>query len=120
MTRLVFAAAAFAGLAFAQPGDWSQRFQVKFGTPPPAEQARLRTQAAQTAYRQDVRPVTPEYWRERWFRAKFGRPSPPEEARIQAERANTAYRQDTPPPPDPNAWLRGYMRAKFGRELPQR
>lgn len=118
MKRLAFSAALFAGLMLGQPGNWSQRFQAKYGTPAPAEQQRLKEEAASSAHRHDTtRPA--EKSAEQRFRSKYGRPSPAEEAREREAQANTAFREETSKP-DSDAWLRNYMNAKHGRDLRQK
>jgi hypothetical protein len=114
----------FGGMAMGQQGNtWFQQwYRAKYGSPPPAEQARAKAEAASTAYRQDTSPRAPApTWTEQWFRAKYGINTPAEEARLREERANTAYRQDTTKrAQDPNEWLRGFMRSKYGRDIPSR
>src|SRR6266700_3843208 len=72
----------------AQTNSWREPwFKAKFGRYSPMEEARQRTEAANTAYREE--PTTEagspaNTWYEQWFKAKFGRYSPMEEARQKA------------------------------------
>lgn len=110
-----------AGFGLAQPAaTWTdQWFRAKYGRPSPTEEARLKAEAANTAYRAAPAVAGPEQtWTEQWFRAKQGRYSPREEARRAADLSNTAYRADTrPQKPDPDRWRRELMKAKYGRDL---
>jgi hypothetical protein len=129
MTRLAkisFAAVLLAGVALAEPSTtWSEQwFKAKFGQSSPAEQARLKAEMQNTAYREETsadNATAPSSWADQWFRAKYGRYSPAEEARRNAEAANTAYRDnERSTAPDRNVWTREFIKAKFGRDLGNR
>ena len=122
LAHLSLAALLAGGIALAQPKrTWiEQWFRAKHGRPSPTEEARLKEEAASTAYRAaPARDPAPEKsWSEQWFRAKHGRYSPGEEARRKAELNNSAYRTDTTArTPDRGRWSRERMKAKYGRDL---
>jgi hypothetical protein len=124
LAKIPFTAALFAGVALAQSSTSlsEQWFRTKFGHPSPAEQARLKAEAANTAYR-DATPAdsNPSTITDAWFRTKFGRFSPAEEARRKADAANTAFRDDgSGSKPDPDRWIRDFYKQKYGREMPNR
>ena len=117
-----------AGVTLAQPSSnlSEQWFQAKFGRPTPAAEAQAKSDADNTAFREDLRASRNAELRsslasDQWFRAKYGRLSPAEETRRNAEAANTAYR-DAPGVNalDTGNWIRDFTKAKYGRELPAR
>ena len=118
-----FAALLAAGVGLAQPaetGTEELRFRAKHGRSTLTEDARIKAEAANTAYR--AAPTTPAgpaaSSSEQWFRAKYGRNSPREEARQNDELGSTAYRADTQAErPDPSRSVREMMKAKYGRDL---
>ena len=126
LAKVSFSAVLLAGVALAEPSTtWSEQwFKAKFGQPSPVEQARLKAETENTAYREGttIYPQTASpSWADQWFRAKYGRYSAAEEARRNAEAANTAYRDDErSTTPDRNVWTREFMKAKFGRDLSNR
>ncbi len=126
LAKVSFAAVLLAGVALAEPSTtWSEQwFKAKFGHPSPAEQARVKAETENTAYREETtrdHQIAPSSWADQWFRAKYGRYSPAEEARRNAEAANAAYRdEERASSPDHNVWTREFMRAKFGRNLATR
>jgi hypothetical protein len=98
-----------------------QWYRAKFGRGSPTEEARLRAEQANTAYREEAtaKAAVRNTWFEDFWRAKFGRGSPMEEARLRAEQANTAYREEaTAKAPLPNTWLDDFWKAKYGRSFP--
>ncbi|SRR6266568_6073381 len=120
-----FVAMAANGLAIAQTSNnqFEQWHRVKYGRPSPTEEARVKAEQANTAYREQTPPrvaAPSNAWFEGWYRAKYGRSSPTEEARLQAEEANTAYREETPRQAavPSNTWYKGWYRAKYGRPSP--
>ena len=131
MGRLVKAsltAALFAGVALAESSNtwFEQWFKAKFGHSSPAQEARTRAEAANTAYREDTTatgqtsiPARQALF-EQWFKAKYGRNSPAEEARRKAELANTAFRDDPSASHDRDGWTREFVKAKYGRDLPKK
>jgi hypothetical protein len=100
-----------------------QWYRAKFGRSSPMEEARLRAEQANTAYREEATPKAAlrNTWFEDFWRAKFGRSSPMEEARLRAEQATTAYREEaTPKAALPNTWLDDFWKAKYGRSFPNK
>lgn len=98
-----------------------QRFKAKYGRPSAMEEARLKADLADRAFRQEPsqRSVAAN-WTEQYFMAKFGRNTPAEEARLKAERESTAYREAPAAERAPALSLRDEQyRAKYGR-LPGR
>jgi len=99
-----------------------QWFKAKFGRSSPTEEARLRAEQANTAYREEatlaVKLPQNTWFEDRW-RVKYGRSSPIEEARLKALAENTAYREEVKPE---NAiadnWRENFWKAKFGRSFP--
>ena len=78
------------GLMAASPSDsWlDQWYRAKYGRSSPTEEARQRSEQANTAFREETtRDVAApaNTWLDQWFRAKYGRSSPMEEARQKAE-----------------------------------
>ena len=118
----VLLAGLVAGAAFAGPNlSWSEQwFRAKFGQPSPSAQARMRAEAANSAWREagpNVGSVAQAIDEQR-FRTKYGRYSPSEEARRNAELANTAYREaPAPAPMQRDGWTREIFRLKYGRDL---
>lgn len=125
---ILFAGALFmgaSGLMAAQASNaWlDQWYRAKLGRPSPAEEARLKAERANTAFREETRhKASVQYaWFEPWYKAKFGRNSPAEEARQRAEKESTAFREElrqerkTSPA---NEWLDQWYRAKYGRPAP--
>lgn len=111
--------------ATAQVGnDWLDQFyKAKLGRSSPAEEARLKAERANTAFREEATvevagPANP--WLEQFYRAKLGRNSPMEEDRLRAERENTAFREETTRESRPaNDWFEQWYRAKFGHSAPK-
>ena len=104
--------------------NWvDQLYTAKLGRSSPAEEARLKAERANTAFREEASvevagPANP--WLEQFYRAKLGRNSPMEESRLRAERANTAFREETTREARPaNNWFEQFYRAKFGRSAPK-
>jgi hypothetical protein len=101
--------------------NWvDQLYKAKLGRAPFAE-ARQRTEAANTVYREES-PQAPKLantWFEDFYRAKYGRNSPTGEARVRAERQNTVYREETVPAAvkPANTWRDDFYKAKLGRTL---
>jgi hypothetical protein len=129
VAKVSFAAVLLAGVALAQPNTtWSEQwFKAKIGHSSPAEAARVKAEAQNTAYREQSTTDSnrlgdaPSSWSDEWFRAKHGRYSPAEDARRNGAAANTAYRDDENiSSPDRNAWTRELMKSKYGRDLPSR
>jgi hypothetical protein len=113
-----------AGTAASQTNNswFEQWFRAKHGRNSPSEEARLRREAANTAYRDAGQTTAAQpSWFEKWFRAKYGRLAPSEQARRDAEAANTAYRDSTPDADSRQAEVqyRDAFKAKYGRELPK-
>ena len=115
------------GLMAAPVGAGNSQFEewhkAKYGRPSATEEARLKAEQANIAYREDtsVEVGSPaNSWFEQWHKAKYGRFSPGEEARQRTAEENVAFREE----PAPNAesqtdeWFQGWYRAKFGRTPP--
>ena len=129
LTALLTGALAFgantlmAGQAAASDAWLNQFYKAKLGRSSPAEEARLKAERANTAFREEITlevagPANP--WLEQFYRAKLGRNSPMEESRLRAERANTAFREDITREPRPaNTWFEDFYKAKFGRSAPK-
>jgi hypothetical protein len=121
---LIGANALTAAQAAPANNNWlDQLYKAKLGRNSPAEEARLKAERENTAFREEVTfevagPVNP--WLEQFYRAKLGRNSPMEESRLRAERANTAFREDTTRETRPaNTWFEDFYKAKFGRSAPK-
>lgn len=116
------------GLMAAQISNtWlDQWYRAKLGRSSPAEEARLKAEQSNTAFREETRhePSSPSNaWFEQWYKAKFGRSSPAEEARQKVEKENTAFREErrverkfSPA----NEWFDQWYRAKYGRPAPMK
>lgn len=110
------------GLVNAQTID--QWYRAKLGRPSPAEEARLKAERANTAFREETRhegAAPPNAWFEQWYKAKFGRNSPAEEARQNAAKENTAFREETRTvlkSSPTNEWFDQWYKAKYGRPAP--
>ena len=105
-------------LPAAPASDFDQWYQKKFGRSTPMEEARLKAEAADTAFRAETpgMPAVPN-WIEQHLNGKLGRNSPAEDARLEAERDNTAFREENPSdlgPAVPN-WIEQHFRGKLGR-----
>ena len=105
--------------------SWREQVsRLKTGRYTPAEEARLKEQAASTAYREEVWSQTTapaNAWFEQIFKMKTGRNTPAEEARPKEEAANSAFREDFTTgsaPALPSTWHGELMGAKFGRPCP--
>jgi hypothetical protein len=121
---LIGANALMAAQAAPASNNWVDQFyKAKLGRSSPAEEARLKAERANTAFREEITlevagPANP--WLEQFYRAKLGRNSPMEESRLRAERANTAFREDITREPRPaNTWFEDFYKAKFGRSAPK-
>jgi hypothetical protein len=122
---LVIGANALMAAQASQPSNnWLDQFyKAKLGRSSPMEEARLKSERANTAYREEFAlevagPANP--WLEQFYRAKLGRNSPMEESRLRAEGANTAFREETTRDPRPaNNWFEQWYKAKFGRSAPK-
>jgi len=121
---LIGANALMAAQAAPANNNWVDQFyKAKLGRSSPAEEARLKAERANTAFREEITlevagPANP--WLEQFYRAKLGRNSPMEESRLRAERANTAFREDITREPRPaNTWFEDFYKAKFGRSAPK-
>ena len=121
---LLGANALMAAQAAPANNNWvDQLYRAKWGRSTPAEEARLKAEQANTAFREETTvevagPANP--WLEQFYRAKLGRNSPMEESRLRAERANTAFREDITREPRPaNTWFEDFYKAKFGRSAPK-
>jgi hypothetical protein len=121
---LIGANALMAAEAAPANNNWvDQLNKAKLGRSSPAEEARLRAELANTAFREDptvevARPANP--WLEQFYMAKLGRNSPMEESRLKAEQANTAFREDATREARPaNNWFEDFNKAKFGRSAPK-
>ena len=99
--------------------DWfDQWYKHKYGRPSPAEEARLKAERENTAFREETRHVAParQNWIENHFKAKLGRNTPAEEARLKAERENSAFREEPAGPTAPaRSWSDEWYHKKFGR-----
>src|SRR6185503_2063949 len=116
--------ALMAAQAIGANNDWvDQVYKAKLGRNSPAEEARLKAERTNTAFREETTvevagPANP--WLEQFYRAKLGRNSPAEESRLRAERGNTAFREDLTREARPgNNWLEEFYKAKFGRSVPK-
>ena len=121
---LVMGANALMASQAVSAGDrWLDQFnKAKLGRSSPAEEARLRAEGQNTAFREETRevagPANP--WLEQFFKAKLGRNSPMEESRLRAEGQNTAFREETTHEAQPaNNWFEQFYKAKFGRNAPK-
>ena len=121
---LIGANALMAAQAAPASNNWVDQFyKAKLGRSSPAEEARLKAERENTAFREEITfevagPANP--WLEQFYRAKLGRNSPMEESRLRAERANTAFREDITREPRPaNTWFEDFYKAKFGRSAPK-
>ena len=114
------------GLMAAQTSNaWlDQWYKAKLGRPSPAEEARLKAERANTAFREETRhegAMPSNAWFEQWYKAKFGRSSPAEEARQKAAKESTAFREEKraePKSSPTNEWFDQWYRAKYGRPAP--
>lgn len=111
------------GLTAAQSNNngMEQWFKAKYGRPSAMEEARLKAELADTAFRGETyQPTAAANWTEQYFKAKFGRNAPAEERRLKSERDSTAYREEPSAEGAPATSLRDEQyRAKYGR-LPGR
>ena len=121
---LIGANALMAAQAVPTNNNWvDQLYKAKLGRSSPAEEARLKAERANTAFREEPTvevPVPANSWLEQFYRAKLGRTSPMEESRLRTEGANTAFREETTHEARPaNNWFEQFYRAKFGRSVPK-
>jgi hypothetical protein len=110
------------GLIAAPAADtWlEQWYKAKYGRTSPMEEARLKAEAASTAFREDTSAEVPSLYTlfELQYKAKYGRPSPMEEARWKEEKGDTAFRAETAPEAPARSWFEQWHRVKFGRPSP--
>jgi len=107
------------GPVSAESRTWAEKiYKAKYGRLSPTEDARLRAERAQTAFRQ----VTPSQaeptgvtWMRQYFKAKHGRNTPAEEARLKEARENSAFRQEPAPQTAPAGGHDQRYKAKYGR-----
>lgn len=95
--------------------DW---YKKKFGRNTPTEEARLKAERENSAFREETRHVAPakQNWIEDHFRAKLGRNTPAEEARLKAERESSAFREEPVRPTAPaRSWSEEWYHKKYGR-----
>jgi len=121
---LIGANALMAARAAPVNNNWvDQLYKAKLGCSSPAEEARLKAERANTAFREETTvevaaPANP--WLEQFYRAKLGRNSPMEESRLRDVGATTAFREDTAREARPaNTWFEDFYKAKFGRSAPK-
>lgn len=93
-----------------------QHFRGKFGQASPPEEAKLRAERANAAFRalpvqtgEKAKPYMDQY-----FRGKFGQFTPVEEAKLREERENSASRS-TPANPKTESHIDQWFRMKQGR-----
>jgi hypothetical protein len=105
--------------------NWREQVsKLKTGRYTPAEEARLKEEAASTAYREEAASQTTapaNAWFEQIFKERTGRNTPAEEARQKEEAANSAFREDFTTgsaPALPSTWHGQLFRAKYGRPCP--
>ena len=100
----------------ANNGWFEQWHKAKYGRPSPSEEARLKAEGANTAFREEFAPdVGPaNTWFNDFYRAKYGRPAPNEEATLNAEREEATPTVARPA----DTWLRGWHKAKHGHVYP--
>ena len=113
------------GLMAQTSNAWiDQWYRAKLGRPSPAEEARMKAERANMAFREEARheaAVPSNAWLEQWYKAKFGRSSPAEGARQKAENESTAFREEPRQErkvSPANEWLDQWYRAKYGRPAP--
>jgi hypothetical protein len=99
--------------------DWfEQWYKTRYGRPSPTEEARLKAERENTAFREETRHIAParQNWIEDLFRAKLGRNTPAEEERLKAERESSAFREEPARETAPaNTWFEEWYRTKYGR-----
>jgi hypothetical protein len=99
--------------------DWfEQWYKAKYGRPAPSEEARLKAERDNAAFREEARHVAVprQNWIEDHFKAKLGRNTPVEEARLKAERESAAFREEPAGETAPARTLfEEWYRAKYGR-----
>jgi len=105
------------GLLAATTGnDWAEQFfKAKMGRSTPAEEARLRAEGANAAFRVEETSVAAPNWIEQFFKAKLGRYTRGEEARM---RELEAFREETPAGYTVPTWAEELFKAKLGRDVP--
>jgi hypothetical protein len=120
---LIGANALMAAQAAPANNAWvDQLYKAKLGRSSPAEEARLKAERANTAFREEITfkvagPANP--WLEQFYKAKLGRNSPMEEARLRDLGANTAFREvATLEARSANTWLEDFYKANLGRSAP--
>ena len=95
--------------------DWTEQyFKAKLGRNSPAEDARLRAEGANTAFREAAVDVAAPDWIEQHLKGKVGRNTPAEEARLRDAQQNTAFRQEPVTVAAPN-WIEQHIKGKLGR-----
>ena len=100
--------------------DWAEQlFKAKIGRNTPAEEARLRAEGANAAFRAEtaVNVATPNFI-EQLFKAKLGRYTRGEEARLREVEASTAFREEAPAGYVAPTWAEQLFKAKLGRDVP--
>ena len=117
---MIGATGLMAGASNSQFEEWHK---MKYGRPSATEEARLKAEQANIAYREDLSvesasPANSQF--EQWHKAKYGRFSPMEEKRQQVEEENVAFREEPAPKAgsQTDEWFQGWYRAKFGRTPP--
>ena len=99
--------------------DWfEQWYKTKYGRNTPAEEARLKAERENTAFREETRHSVPakQNWMEDYFKAKLGRNTPAEEKRLKAERESSAFREESAAPTAPaRSWSDKWYHWKYGR-----
>ena len=111
-------------LMAAQANDtWAnQRFREKLGRYSHTEEARQKTERANSAFRKEISSevaTPPTNWIEHYDMEKYGRSSPREESRQKADQANIAFREETNHGVARTNWTEQDYREKYGRSSPR-
>lgn len=114
---LLLGAGNLSAMASEGANSWIEQWHVsKHGRNSAMEEARVKAERVDTAYREEKVVPASDAWIENFTRAKMGRGSPTEESRLRTEEAATAYREEAVKlTPSADNRTEEFWRSKLGR-----
>ena len=102
-------------MAQSGPTYFEQWYKAKYGHPTASEEARLKAERANSAYREEKTPAAPQLsYMDQFFKAKLGVYTPATEARLRVERENSAFRSEPQHAPAQPSYIDQWLRVKQG------
>lgn len=102
-------------MAQSGPTYFDQWYKAKYGRNTPAEEAHLKAEQDNAAYRAEKAvPKQSLSYTDQFFKAKLGVYTPATEARLRAERENSGSRAEPRPQTKPESYIDQWLRVKQG------